>query len=273
MGDKRLPELVSFLRDWIFRMRMRDGRDLEFKCGTCWNNWCLDYVEFFNVRLSCRPREETVDSGSFPRWSALEALIKARREFKHRNICFLLLFFSQVWQRSFVSNKDAHLQPWLVFLVTFFFGAALLWQNFFYSHSGRILCMMGIPDLFSSDFVTLWGAFLNSLGEDVDEWRREVRLFTAELWSLMDLAPPKRGVLKLGALSPTHVVDRGMQLKKHLKLEIPISRSTSTPIYLFQKDAVLSKERPRCLSSGGTTQWGSSLECVGCGGMIPIWNF
>jgi len=68
------------------------------------------------------------------------------------------------------------------------------------------------------------------LGEDVDEWRREVRLFTAELWSLMDLAPPKRGVLKLGALSPTHGVDGGMQLKK--TLEIPISRSTSTRIYL-----------------------------------------
>ena len=79
-------------------------------------------------------------------------------------------------------------------------------------------------------WLTLWGAFLNSLGEDVDEWRREVRLFTAELWSLMDLAPPKRGVLKLGALSPTHGVDGGMQLKK--TLEIPISRSTSTRIYL-----------------------------------------
>eukprot|EP00434_Breviolum_minutum_P037676 symbB.v1.2.033418.t1/scaffold4147.1/size43859/1 len=46
-----------------------------------------------------------------------------------------------------------------------------------------------------------WSAFLNSLGEDVDEWRREVRWFT-ELWSLMDLAPPKRGVLRdLAALA------------------------------------------------------------------------
>ena len=80
---------------------------------------------------------------------------KSKERIQASKYLFFIAFLSQVWQRSFVSNKDAHLQPWLVFLVTFFFGAALLWQNFFYSHSGRILCMMGIPDLFSSDFVTL----------------------------------------------------------------------------------------------------------------------
>ena len=46
---------------------------------------------------------------------------------------------------------------------------------------------------------TILGPFLQSLGEEVDEWRREVRLFATELWSLMDLAPPKRSILKLGA--------------------------------------------------------------------------
>ncbi|CAL1143670.1 unnamed protein product [Cladocopium goreaui] len=56
-----------------------------------------------------------------------------------------------------------------------------------------------------------WSPFLQSLGEEVDEWRREVRLFATELWSLMDLAPPKRSVLRdLAVLArvaaPTEVV-------------------------------------------------------------------
>eukprot|EP00435_Cladocopium_sp_Y103_P057838 s840_g20.t1 len=56
-----------------------------------------------------------------------------------------------------------------------------------------------------------WSPFLVSLGEDVDDWRCEVRLFTTELWSLMDLAPPKRSVLRdLAVLArvaaPTEVV-------------------------------------------------------------------
>lgn len=116
------------------------------------------------------------------------------------------------------------LQPWFVFSC----WAAALWQIFVYSHSGRILCMIGIPDLFLSDFCDALRCFPEFLGRRCRRMASRGAFVHRGAVVVDGLgAAEARGAETWRMKSPTHGVDLVMQLKK--AIEIPISRSTSEP--------------------------------------------